>query len=159
MKWTDRPSSPYFFRSRSICIGLFNPYLVNHSPILFSSHKWCLGRTSSSCNWTAWKLEFGFPNVNYITMRKHWTFNCNNYGRLLPKKDESPSTGTFIIEQYYDSFKKIYSLLMIGFAAQLLLYFFWDTTVNDVSVPFFILFFASSLVDCTSSGICCHICR
>lgn len=45
----------------------------------------------------------------------------------------------------------IYSLLMLGFAAQLLLYFFWDTTVNDVSVPFFILFFASSLVDCTSS--------
>merc|ERR1711970_161739 len=45
----------------------------------------------------------------------------------------------------------IYILLLIGFTAQFLLYFFWDVTVKGASVPFFILFFATSIVDCTSS--------
>ena len=47
---------------------------------------------------------------------------------------------------------KIYSILLLGFASTLLLHFFWDYTVSEKSIPFFILFFLTSLVDCTSSG-------
>ena len=42
---------------------------------------------------------------------------------------------------------------MIGVISQLLLCFFWDYPLNGRSIPFFILFFATSVVDCTSSGM------
>lgn len=49
----------------------------------------------------------------------------------------------------------IYALLSIGLVSQFLMFFFWDSTVeikgSDYSIPFFVLFFAASLVDCTSS--------
>lgn len=45
----------------------------------------------------------------------------------------------------------IYVLLVIGVISQLLLCFFWDHPLNGRSIPFFILFFATSVVDCTSS--------
>lgn len=49
----------------------------------------------------------------------------------------------------------IYTILVIGLVAQFLMFFFWDYSIsinsNPVSVPFFVLFFAASLVDCTSS--------
>ena len=43
------------------------------------------------------------------------------------------------------------SLLILGVLSQVLLFFFWDSQINGKSVPFFILFFAASVVDCTSS--------
>ena len=48
---------------------------------------------------------------------------------------------------------QIYVLLVIGVISQLLLCFFWDHPLNGRSIPFFILFFATSVVDCTSSGM------
>ena len=52
---------------------------------------------------------------------------------------------------------QIYVLLVIGVISQLLLCFFWDHPLNGRSIPFFILFFATSVVDCTSSGMDAHI--
>jgi len=45
----------------------------------------------------------------------------------------------------------IYSLLILGVMSQVFLFFFWDVQINERSVPFFILFFSASVVDCTSS--------
>jgi len=45
----------------------------------------------------------------------------------------------------------IYVLLVLGVISQFLLCFFWDHPLGGRSIPFFILFFATSVVDCTSS--------
>ena len=45
----------------------------------------------------------------------------------------------------------IYSLLTLGVLSQVLLFFYWNVQINEKSIPFFILFFGASVVDCTSS--------
>ena len=72
---------------------------------------------------------------------------CNRYLKLEPLVRRH--RGFNLIRFYF----QIYTLLVIGVISQLLLCFFWDYPLNGRSIPFFILFFATSVVDCTSSGI------
>ena len=120
-----------------------------------------MGRITHACQCDAGGLEPCISAFNHNSTRKHRSFDRYSYGPILPSAIKSQSSCKLIpnillsylcLKDLSSLFFQIYSILLLGFASTLLLHFFWDYTVSEKSIPFFILFFLTSLVDCTSSG-------
>lgn len=127
-----------------------------------------MGRITNAGKCHARGLEPCVSAFNHYSTRKYRSFDRHPYGSLLPSAIKSQSSCKFFLiflqnnsdhpsKIFYKLLSskvvfKIYSILLLGFASTLLLHFFWDYTVSEKSIPFFILFFLTSLVDCTSSG-------